>query len=409
LRKDFQVTMRLDSGASFRSDSAMLPAPGYAAQPFLPLPAHRKRIAITAPTASNLISHCHGIILDMVNRGHRVFAFTGELTNQEMRILSHIGAEAYAIAPLGEIFDRYRQVRELASTLRDVDADVVIVQCAHKGANAIAAARLARAHNVVSVVPTLGPSFMEGASRSAWPERQAMKAYFRTAFGLSDAVIFHSAHDLRYALDYHLLSKNKPRLVVGGWGEDLQRNVQRQLPPIDRGVLFLMASPLDHWQGIAEYCEAAKSLRLKARRARFFLASPPGEVVSPFSLAELKRYREFVQYIGPVDDAASLVSRCHAVVAPSYGNGAPRVLFQALALGRPIITTDTRSCRDFVRQGVNGFTVPVRDTDSLARAMTQILQRPDRIPLMAEESRRIALRFYDINAVNALVLEALGL
>jgi glycosyltransferase involved in cell wall biosynthesis len=401
--------MRFDPSESLRSHFAAAPALAHQAQPFLPLPSHRKRIAITSPTASSLIGHCHNLILDMVNRGHRVFAFTGELSNREMRILSHIGAEAYAISPLGELLDRYRQVRELASTLRDVDPDVVIVQCARTGANSVAAARLARVDNVVSIVPTLGPAFMEGASRSVWPERQGMKAFFRGVFTLSDAVIFHSAHDLRYALDFHLLSKSKPRLVIGGWGEDLQRNFQRQLPPLDPGVLFLMAAPLDRLQGIEEYCEAAKLMRLKARRARFFLASLPGENASPYPLQELKRYREFVQYIGPVDDAASLIGRCHAVVAPGYGNGAPRALFQALALGRPVITTDTRSCRDFVRQGVNGFTVPVRDAEALARAMTQILQRPDQIPLMSEESRRIALRFYDINSVNALVLEALGL
>jgi glycosyltransferase involved in cell wall biosynthesis len=378
-------------------------------QPHLPLPAHRRRVAIAAPSGGALISHCHGLILDMVNRGHRVFAMAPLLSNRDLRILAHIGAEAYALPGENELMDRYRQMRELAATFRDIDPDVVIVQSARNGGAAVAAAKMARVQNVVTVVPTLGPAFMEGARTTAWAERQAMKAFYRTIFGLSDAVIFHSGHDQRYALNFRLLPRSKPRLTVGGWGEDLTRNFQRPLPALDRGVLFLMAAPLDRLQGIAEYCEAAKSMRLKARRARFFLASPPGEVLAPFALSELKQYREFVQYIGNVDDAASLISRCHAVVAPNYGNGAPRALFQALAIGRPIITTDTRSCRDFVRQGVNGYAVPVRNVDMLCRAMAAILQRPDQIPLMSEESRRIALRFYDINSVNSIVLEALGL
>ena len=78
-------------------------------------------------------------------------------------------------------------------------------------------------------------------------------------------------------------------------------------------------------------------------------------------------------------------------------------------MGRPIITTDTRSCRDFVQDGTNGYHVAVRDEASLARGMVQILQRPDLMPQMAESSRRLALRYYDMNAVNARVLEALGL
>ncbi len=401
--------MRFDPSASFQSHFSTPSTLGYSSAPYLPLPSNRKRIAITGPSGSALISSCHGLILDMVNRGHRVFTFAPELSNRELRVLSHIGAEAYAVPPLAEFMDRYRQVREMASTFRDIDPDVVIVQSARNGGAAVTAARLARVQNVVTVVPSLGPAFMEGAKRTAWAERQAMKAFYRTIFGMSDAVIFHSVHDQRYALNYKLLSKAKPRLTVGGWGEDLTRNFQRPLPALDRGVLFLMAAPLDRLQGVIEYAEAAKAMRLKARRARFFLATLPGEVVSPIMMSELKRYREFLQYIGPVDDAASLISRCHVVVAPAYGNGAPRALFQALAIGRPILTTDTRSSRDFVRQGVNGWAVPVRSTEALVRAMTHIMQRPDQIPLMSEESRRIALRFYDINAVNAIVLEALGL
>jgi glycosyltransferase involved in cell wall biosynthesis len=345
----------------------------------------------------------------MVNRGHRVLTFAPELSNTDLRILSHIGAEAYSLPPQLALFDQYRRMRELSTIFGDANPDVVLVQSAANGAAAVAAAKIARVPHVVTVVPSLGPAFMEGAGASAWGQRQALKAVYRTIFAWSDAVVFHSAHDRKYVQAFKLLDQTKPQLTVGGWGEDLARHVQRPLPPLDRGVLFVMAAPLDRLHGIIEYCEAAKAMRLKARRARFFLASTPGETVSPVATAELKAYREFVQYIGPVDDAGQIIARCHVVVAPSHGNGAPRSLFQALALGRPVITTDTRSCRDFVQQGLNGYRVSVRDEASLTRAMIQLLQRPDLIPLMAEESRRMALRFYDMNAVNALVLETLGL
>ncbi len=364
---------------------------------------------MTASSAGALITSCHGLILDMVNRGHRVFAFAPELSNNDLRILSHIGAEAYSLPPQLALWDKYRRMRELSTIFGDVDPHVVLVESARNGAASVAAAKIARVPHVVTIVPSLGPAFMEGAGSSAWGQRQALKTVYRTIFNWSDAIVFHSAHDRRYAQTNKLLAEKKPQLTVGGWGEDLNRHVQRPLPPLDRGVLFLMATPLDRLHGIIEFCEAAKAMRLKARRARFFLASTPGDATVPLPIAELKRYREFVQYIGPVDDAGPLIGRCHIIVAPSYGNGAPRSLFQALALGRPVITTDTRSSRDFVQQGLNGYRVSVRDEGSLARAMVQILQRPDLIPLMAEESRRLALRFYDMNAVNALVLEALGL
>ncbi len=345
----------------------------------------------------------------MVNRGHRVFAFAPQLSNNDFRILSHLGAEAFSLPPQLALWDKYRRMRELSTILGDAGPDVVLVESARNGALNVAAAKMAHVPHVVTIVPTLGPAFMEGAGPSAWSQRQAMKTVYRTVFGWSDAVIFHSEHDRLYALEKKLTQEKKPQLTVGGWGEDLRRHVQRPLPPLDRGMLFLMAAPLDRLQGVVEFCETAKAMRLKARRARFFLASTPGEAVLPLPTAILRDYREFVQYIGPVDDASSLIGRCHVIVAPSYGNGAPRSLFQALALGRPIVTTDTRSCRDFVQQGLNGYRVGVRDENSLARAMIQILQRPDLIPRMANESRRMALRLYDMNAVHAVLLEALGL
>jgi glycosyltransferase involved in cell wall biosynthesis len=345
----------------------------------------------------------------MVNRGHRVFAFAPELQNDDFRILSHIGAEAYSLPPRLALWDKYRRMRELSTIFGDVDPHVVLVESASNGAESVAAAKIARVPHVVTTVPSLGPAFMEAAGASSWGQRQAMKTVYRTIFAWSDAVIFHSEHDRKYAQTHKLLANGKAQVTVGGWGEDLNRTIQRQLPPLDRGVLFLMATPLDRLQGVIEYCEAAKAMRLKARRARFFLTSTPGEAASPLPTPELRPYKEFVQYVGPVDDAGPLIQRCHVIVAPSYGNGAPRSLMQALALGRPIIATDTRSCRDFVQQGINGYRVAVRDEGSLVRAMIQILQRPDLIPLMSEESRRQALRFYDMNAVNSLLLETLGL
>src|SRR5262249_34995185 len=147
---------------------------------------HRKRVAVTAPSAAALINNCHGLILDMVNRGHRVFAFAPELSNKDLRILAHIGAEAYALPAQLALWDKYRRLRELATIFRDADTEVVLVQSARSGMTTVAAAKLARVPRIVTVVPNLGPAFMEG-SRAAWGQRQAMKTVYRTIFHWSDA------------------------------------------------------------------------------------------------------------------------------------------------------------------------------------------------------------------------------
>ena len=385
------------------------PGPVSPPRPYVPLPPQRKRVAVAASNAASLLNSCHALILDMVNRGHRVFAFAPELSTNDIRILSHLGAEPRSLAPHGALWGRYESVREFSAILSDARPQILLVESARQGALAVAAGRLARVPKIATVVPSLGADFIEGQGLGAWARRQAMKSLYRALFKRSDAVIFHSAHDRAYAQERRLIEKRKMQLVVGGWGVDLQRHVARPLPPLDQGVLFLMAAPLDRLQGIVEFCEAAKAIHRKTRRARFFLASTPGKAVSPLPTSLLKPYREYVRYVGPVDDPSRLIAKCHVVVAPAYGDGSPRSLFQALALGRPVIATDTRNCRDFVLDGSNGYHVPIRDEAALARAMIQILHRPDLMPRMAETSRKLALRYYDMNTVNALLLEALRL
>ena len=269
----------------------------------------------------------------MVQRGHHVLAFAPGLSSKDMRLLSQIGATPYSLPTQLAFLDKYRRMRELSTILADAAPEVMLVQSARNGATSVAAAKIARISKVVTVVPELGPAFMEGAGATAWGERQAMKAMYRAVFAWSDAVIFHSPHDRDYLRERSLLSKSKTHFIVGGWGEDLRRNVQRELPPLDRGLLFIMAAPLDRLQGVLEYCEAARAVRQKSRRARFFLASTPGSVVSPLSAADLRPYREFVQYIGPIADSASAIARCHAVVAPSYGNGCAALAVPSLGGG----------------------------------------------------------------------------
>ncbi len=199
-------------------------------RPYLPLPAQKKRVAVTASSAGALINSCHALILDMVNRGHRVSAFAPNLSNNELRILSHLGAEPYSLPAQLALWDKYRRMRELSTVLADARPDVLLVESARNGALSVAAAKIARVPHVVTIVPSLGPAFMEGASPATWGQRQALKTVYRTIFNWSDAVIFHSAHDRAYAQENKLLAEKKPQLSVGGWGEDLQRHVKRPLP-----------------------------------------------------------------------------------------------------------------------------------------------------------------------------------
>jgi len=92
------------------------------------------------------------------------------------------------------------------------------------------------------------------------------------------------------------------------------------------------------------------------------------------------------------------------------GNWAtPRTVLEAMAMGRAVITTDAPGCRETVREGVNGFLVPVGDVDALVAAMERFLRQPDLIARMGAASRDIATRTYDVRRVNDAMITAMGL
>ena len=95
---------------------------------------------------------------------------------------------------------------------------------------------------------------------------------------------------------------------------------------------------------------------------------------------------------------------------PSYREGTPRSVLEALSIGRPIITTDAPGCRETVVHEKNGLLVPIKDPVSLASAMIRLLNEKDEtIEKMAKESYLIAKNKYDINKVNQSILNILNL
>ncbi len=129
-----------------------------------------------------------------------------------------------------------------------------------------------------------------------------------------------------------------------------------------------------------------------------------------FPAAELEHYSGRRDLSGPKDDVRPLLRDCHVYVLPSYGEGMPRTVLEALAIGRPVVTTDANGCRDTVDDGVNGFMVPVGDAGGAGcrHGVVHRAIRPSSRP-MAEASRLKGERRFDVRVVNRGDAAVLGL
>jgi glycosyltransferase involved in cell wall biosynthesis len=302
-----------------------------------------------------------------------------------------------------------RSVFRLARTFREIRPDIIVGYSPKGAALAGLAGRLSGVKRSVAMIGELGKAFAEAPERASASARQMQRSLLRLAFRMSDTAVFFNEENYKLLHQHGLVPPRLRQFPMNGSGIDLRHFPQAPLPPLDRGVMFLFAGPLDRRLGIAEYCEAARILQAKPGNYKCLVAGPEIRGTSAFPLAELKRYRDVVQYLGPQADPRPYMARTHVFVLPARGDAIPHALIEAIAMGRPVITSTSRGCRVVVRDAGNGLLVPPGDASALAGAMARLLLRPDLIPSMARASRQLAENQFDSRRINSLLLAALNL
>ena len=264
------------------------------------------------------------------------------------------------------------------------------------------AAWLAGNGNVFSVVTGLGLVFA-GRGLRGFVMRQVVVGLYRFALRRNALVFFQNGDDRRTFTRNGVVRRSRTRRVRGS-GVDVRR-----FAPVTRGdghpeTAFLMISRLLKEKGVMEFVEAAAMLKGEGHRLHAALLGPFDEE-NPAAIrpSAVRPYLEagVVEYLGVAKDVRPALGSCDVFVLPSYyPEGTPRTVLEALAMGKPVITTDAPGCRETVIDGDNGFLIPTRDVTALAAAMRRLLIEPRLIPQMGARSRKLAETYYDVEQVN---------
>jgi glycosyltransferase involved in cell wall biosynthesis len=117
-----------------------------------------------------------------------------------------------------------------------------------------------------------------------------------------------------------------------------------------------------------------------------------------------------IEFCGRADDVRPFLTNTHVYCLPSYyREGLPRSVLEAMAIGRPVITTDAPGCRELVRKPDNGFLVPVKNVDAVANSMISFCKQPSLISEMGQNSRLTAEQRFDVHTINRMILNILGI
>jgi len=285
--------------------------------------------------------------------------------------------------------------------------DVLVTYTAKPVIYGSLAARMAGVPKRASLITGLGYLFSHGS----WKRNLVGalgRAMYRVALRGSHCVIFQNEDDRSDFQHAQIISSKQASVIVNGSGVDLSRFQPEPLP--DEPV-FLMIARLLIDKGVREYAVAAEQVKKRFPQARFLLVGWLDDNPDSISEEELNGWieRGAIEFLGFQDDVRESLRLCSIYVLPSYREGTPRTVLEAMAMQRAIITTDVPGCRQTIVDDVSGLLVPARNAEALAIAMTRMIEAPEMVADMGRETLLRVRKKYDVKKVNKAIMAAIDI
>lgn len=378
-----------------------------------------KAIVLIGTTGSSFYGFRADLIRKLVKEQHQVYAFTSEFSDNCIDQINALGAipVTYSLSRGGlNPFSDLQSLMEIKSKLKEIRPDVVFSYFTKPVIYGTLAAKLAKVPYVIGMIEGLGSPFTvhkNGQHLKIKLIRFVQISLYRLAFPFLDKVVFLNPDDpIDLVENNKILCKKDALTVLGPIGLNLKEYSYSQWDE-KQPISFIFIARLLAEKGIFEYLEAAKTVKQKYPNVIFKVIGGLDKE-NPYGLtqAELDEVvaSGIVDYPGFVNDVAERIKDSAVFVLPSYyREGVPRSTQEAMAIGRPVITTDVPGCRETVVDGVNGFLVPKWDAEALAEKMCYFIEHPEQVNIMGRESYKIALERFDVNKVNKKLFSIMGL
>lgn len=350
-----------------------------------------------------------------------------------MQALLQKGVEVYAICPKGEYNEALRQlgcevvnydierqslnpfkekkaIENIYKAIKDLHLDMLHTFTAKPNIYGTFAARKAGIPTVLNLVEGLGSFYVRNNLKNR-VVRTIMERLYKRAFLQSDGCVFVNSDDPQYMVNHGIIEPQKVKIIksvgvdtrkfdiTNFTKEDIQKK-KKELNIENRLVVMMIARAI--WdKGIKEFYESAAILKKKHSNVEFVLIGDTDE--GNHSCAGKSFLNDgSVKWLGHRDDIASLIAVSDIFVLPSYyREGVPATLMEAASMSKPIVTTDTVGCREVVEDGLNGYLVPVRDTNTLSEKLNVLINNADLRIQMGKKGREKVEQEFAIEKVVA--------
>lgn len=211
---------------------------------------------------------------------------------------------------------------------------------------------------------------------------------------LSDYIFTQSTEDYHTAIQKRITDKS--RIIVIGNGVDIERfkinrvgsadelkQIRDELKIDESDVVVGIIGRVVREKGYLEWIQAAKTINEKYTNVKFLAIGDTLESDRDGIKSELDKFieqnnlKDRIIFTGARSDIPKLLAIIDIFTLPSYREGMPRSLIEAMSMEKPAVATDIRGCREEVENGITGFLVPVNDYITLADKIIYLIENPD--------------------------------
>ena len=368
------------------------------------------KVLIVGALAKSLYNFRGELIKSLVAAGHEVVAmaeYTDTVTRNRIEGLG-VSFREYPVQR-NSMNPRYDFATFIAlnSALKDINPQILLAYTIKPVVWGGLAALINRVPFFYALIEGAGYAFQDTSWRRKFVRIIASFLY-KVSLYKATKVIFLNHDNLNHFIQLGLVKKSRTE-IIDGIGLDLDWYRLYRIPAT--GFCFLCIARLLGEKGLREFASAASLVKVKYPDTVFSLVGQIDPSPDGIPLDEVAKWEESgaVNYVGSLDDVRPAIKICHVYVLPSYHEGMPRTIMEAMAMGRPILTTDVPGCRETVVHGKNGYLVPAKNVYELSNRMMWFIENRNMLDQMGLRSRQIAEERFDVTKINADMMRIMGL
>ena len=358
------------------------------------------RLLFLVNSSSYFLSHRLGIAIEAKKQGYEVHIASPEDGCEDTFKIKGLMHHKLPISRTSiNIFSEIKAFLNIYFLIKKINPDLLHLITIKPVIYGGIISRLIQIKGVVSAVPGLGYVYISKGIRAAIL-RFFINYFYKVSFSKKSLkIIFQNKDDmnkLRLAVGFDPIKS----VIIKGSGVDLDEFKSTPLP--EGRPVISMISRLQEDKGVKEFARAAQMIKERKIEADFWLiGDTDSSYPSPILIEDLQEWENkgFLRLLGYRKDINILIGNSNIIVLPSYREGLPKVLLEAAACGRPVITTDVPGCRAAIEEGKTGLLVPPRDSLSLADKIEYLLGNKELLKKMGNAGRKLAEENFSLDKV----------